>query len=417
MVQFKHTAIYGTRINMKSEFISRLIKGDLPAYFPDLVGLKGVLYSNITLQKFIEEEEKHDAFKLSGNNHRSIRTYSSGEQKKALLEYLISHHPDFIIVDNPFDMLDQKSHETLRNRLIELSEHLPLIQIFKRREDILPCVERAIDIEGDKILFDGTLLEFLISGLAEGAITNLHEIPPPIEPLPLKDEVLIHFDKVNVVYEDRSILKNITWTIKKGEFWQLKGPNGSGKTTILTMINGDNPKAFGQNITLFGIKKGSGETVWQLKHYIGYFTLSMMDLFKGRHTAQHMIVSGIIDSIGLYRKATEHQMTRADQWLKVLGLYDKRNTIFIKLSQIEQRLVLIARAMVKHPPLLILDEPATGLDDAGVELMTRLINKIAQESDTAILYVSHRNEKGLNPQFIYELTPGANGSTGTILKV
>lgn len=416
MIGFRHTAIYGTRINMKSNLMNRLVKGDLPEYFPELRGLKGALFSNVTLEKLIEEEEKHDFYNLSGETGRSIRTFSSGEQKKALLEFLIKHKPGFIIVDNPFDMLDQKSHDSLRLRLIELSDTLPIIQIFKRREDILPCIERAIDIEGDLVVFDDTLHAFQVSAFSSSQKLNLPEIPPPLEPIELKDDILIQLKNVRVSYEDRLILNNITWTIRKGEFWQLKGPNGSGKTTILTMINGDNPKAYGQDITLFGIKKGSGETVWQLKHYIGYFTLSMMELFRGRHTAQSMIVSGFNDSIGLYRKATEHQLSIADQWLRVLGLFDKRNDIFIKLSQIEQRLVLIARAMVKHPPLLILDEPATGLDDSGVEIMTQLINKIGLERKTAILYVSHRKEIGLNPKFIFELIPGDQGSTGNLIQ-
>ena len=181
------------------------------------------------------------------------------------------------------------------------------------------------------------------------------------------------------------------------------------------MIDGDNPKAFGQDICLFGIKKGSGETVWDIKKNIGYFTPAMMELFKARrHTAQGMIIGGLLDSIGLYHIPTDAQKNIANQWLKLLALEKKEKQAFIDLSQVEQRLILIARAMVKHPPLLILDEPSNGLDDNAAQLLVSLINKIAQESNTALLYVSHRQEQGLMPDKKLELHPDNLGSTATI---
>ncbi|QIA08414.1 ABC transporter ATP-binding protein [Draconibacterium halophilum] len=225
---------------------------------------------------------------------------------------------------------------------------------------------------------------------------------------------MIKLRNVSVKYHERQILNKINWTIRAGEFWQLKGPNGSGKTTILTMINGDNPKAFGQNIELFGRRKGTGESIWEIKREMGYFTPSMMELFKRRHTAEEMVISGFHDSIGLYHKASEIQKHVANEWLKVLGLEAKSNYAFVDLSQVNRRMVLIARAMIKHPPLLILDEPSTGLDDQSAALLSALINKIADESQTAILYVSHRTEPDLKPQFVFELIPSEKGSVGEV---
>ena len=217
---------------------------------------------------------------------------------------------------------------------------------------------------------------------------------------------------MTVKYEERVIVKDINWTINAGEFWQLVGPNGSGKTTLLTMINGDNPKAYNQDLTLFGRKKGTGETVWSIKQKIGYLTPSMTDLFNTRHTLEQMIISGFTDSIGLYKEPSDIQIRLADEWLELIEMSQLKKRVFCQLSLGQQRLALVARAMVKHPPLLILDEAMSGLDDHNASVVTNLINKIASESKTAILYVSHRIEEGLLPEHIFELTPSESGSAG-----
>jgi len=227
---------------------------------------------------------------------------------------------------------------------------------------------------------------------------------------------LIKLKNVNVSYGQRPILKNIYWEIKPNEFWQLIGPNGSGKSTILTLISGDNPKGFLQDMTLFGMKKGSGETVWDIKRHIGFFSSEMLIGFKRSDTIENMIISGFLDSIGLYNYPTDIQIDIAQKWLHVLNMFQLKDEYFNSLSNGHKRLVLIARAMVKHPPLLILDEPTNGLDDNDSEILAKLINKISEETNTAIIYVSHRKEAHINPNYVYELVPCKTGSTGKIIK-
>jgi molybdate transport system ATP-binding protein len=417
MANFKHTAINGKNLAMSSPIIQQVLKGECLSYFPELVGKKGVLFSNTTLAKFIENEALHDAYNLTIDSKRSIRTFSSGEQKKALLSYLLNEKPDFLMLDNPFDALDTESVKNLKNKLNELSKQIPIIQVFKRRSDLLPFISHGMHLDGDQIFYADTIPLYLQKYDTPEAFFFNGTIPPPLNQYNINSDELVRFTNVDVYYEKRKILNTINWTIKPGEFWQLIGPNGSGKTTLLTMINGDNPKAYGQNIMLFGRQKGSGENVWQIKKYIGYFTPSMMELFKHRHSSEQMVVSGLVDSIGLYRKASELQMHLADRWLKLIGVYDLKKRPFISLSQVQQRMVLIARAMIKHPPLLILDEPSTGLDDYSAAMLSALINKMAEESNTSILYVSHRTEPDLNPKYIYKLSPTENGSAGEIVNL
>lgn len=246
---------------------------------------------------------------------------------------------------------------------------------------------------------------------ADSSFTD--EIPPPIKLVNYEGDYLIQLKNVGVQYDGKPILKDINWAVKTNEYWELAGNNGSGKTTLLSLITGDNPKAYGQDITLFGIKKGSGESVWDLKKHIGYFTPAMTDRFGGYHSLENMLISGLLDSIGLYIRPSDMQRRFAKAWLRLIGMEEMKDRYFHDLSMGQQRLVMCARAMIKHPLLLILDEPTAGLDDASALLFVSLVNKIARESNTAIIFVSHRGEPGLDPQkrFILQMTP--SGSIGT----
>ncbi|WP_278022109.1 ABC transporter ATP-binding protein [Flavobacterium ginsengisoli] len=243
---------------------------------------------------------------------------------------------------------------------------------------------------------------------------NTATIPKATETHSFQDNVLIKLEDVSVSYEERKIINKISWTVKQGEFWQLIGPNGSGKSTILSLITGDNPKGFGQDLFLFGRKKGTGESVWEIKKQIGIFTTSMTDLFQKGHTLEQMILSGFFDSIGLYTEPTTHQKQIVNQWLEVIEMTHLRKKRFIDLSIGQQRVALIVRAVLKHPPLLILDEPVEGLDDENVDLVIQLINTIKQETNVSIIYVSHRIEQGLAPTSVFELLPSETGSIGKI---
>lgn len=399
---------------MESTFIKNLLAGEGPEPFQELEGKVGALFSQVTLNRFIKEEYIHDDYSLTQNEHRSIRTFSSGEQKKALLNYLLSKNPDFLIIENAFDMLDKASQMNLVTRLTDLSDRMTIIQIFRRKDHILPFIHHVLRFQDGNVLFSGTMDMYRNQYQDNYPVSLQGHIPPALIDFEPMNDPLIHFKNVSVAYGEKNILNNICWEIKQGDFWQLMGPNGSGKTTLLTMITGDNPKAYGQDLTLFGRKKGSGESIWDIKEKIGYVTPAMTVLFNGRHTVESMVVSGLLDSIGLYKKTSSLKKELAGRWIDLIGLTHVKQSWFSDLSEEQQCLVLIARAMIKHPPLLILDEPTHGLDDHHVAMVTALINKIAEESRTTIIYVSHKKEKGLNPVLTYELIPGDSGSEGYI---
>ena len=410
-----HWAIFLSNNSNKQLFIQELLGRKASGKLSEFNGYKGMLFSDLLINEIIEEEYRHDRVEVATDVNRSLRFLSGGEQRKALLQYCLSKQPDYLILDNPFDNLDITSQQSLREILQEVANHTSIIQLIHRTSDALNFISNAISIDDNNVIvYHKSIKEYLDQPTINAVFHSI--LPPPIHAFTLENKTLVSLTSVSVSYGEKAILKDINWKIKTGEFWQLIGPNGSGKTTLLSMIIGDNPQGYGQELFLFGRKKGSGESVWDIKDKIGYFTASMTDLFNKYHTVEHMIISGFLDSIGLYLLPSDLQLKLADEWLSLIHMADLKHTLFSNLSLGQQRMVLIARAMVKHPPLLILDEPTSGLDDANALLVASLINKIAAESKTTIVYVSHRKEEGLAPQLIFELVSTKEGSVGNIRK-
>lgn len=405
-----HTAIYTDNTSEKETFARRLLQGAPPEPLSFLKGGTGAYFSNSSLAAFLETEARYD---LSGLDlkGRTLRSLSSGERKKALLQHLLDKKPDFLILDNLFDNLDSPSREALKKVLETRSSNLLLIQFLSRSQDLLRGIQNKAFLSGGEIqgFPDYSPMDFTEVG--ERFTGTLPPAPDPSFKIP---SVLIDFRKVDLSYGDTPILSRIEWKIEKGDFWELRGPNGSGKTSLITMIIGDNPKAYGQELYLFGQRKGSGESVWDIKAKIGYFTPALTDRFRGNHTAEAMMISGLLDSVGLYVEPTDQQRKLARSWLALLGLSDRAREQFRNLSEGHQRLLMCARAMIKHPPVLILDEPTAGLDEASASLLVSLVQKMAAESETAILFVSHRQEPGLQAPKIIELQPDKAGSKGVI---
>lgn len=393
----------------KKKLIDNILNGEATGELAVFNHQKGILFSDIAIEKFIEKEFQYDSVEASPDSHRQLRTFSSGERKKEFLKYCINQKPDYIIFDNPFDHLDQASRVILADSLKDLTNDIAIIQLLNRTVDVLEFVPNKAQIK------DNTFeLHPLKKAENHFKTLNTTAIPKATEVHTFPEDELIRLENVSVSYDERKILDNISWTIKQGEFWQLIGPNGSGKSTILSLITGDNPKGFGQNLFLFGRKKGTGESVWDIKKQIGIYTTAMMDLFQKGHTVEQMILSGFFDQIGLYTEPTTHQKNIVTQWLEVIEMTHLRKKRFIDLSIGQQRVALIVRAVLKHPPLLILDEPVEGLDDENVDLVIQLINTIKQETNVSILYVSHRIEQGLAPTSVFELLPSETGSIGKI---
>lgn len=394
----------------KKTFIDTILSGKIQGELTIFNTLKGILYSDISIQKLIEEEFIHETMEATAEFHRNLRTFSSGERKKEFLKYCLKKNPDYIILDNPMDHLDHKSRIELSKSIEVISKSVIIIQLVNRRVDLLPFIPNKAFIDNNSFeMKPVTVLENTLNENDVARIPIHHEI--------YGDRVLVEMKDLTVSYDERPIIAPLSWTIKQGEFWHLIGPNGSGKTTLLSLISGENPKGYGQELYLFGRKKGSGESIWEIKKQIGFFNTAMTDLFNKsnkNYNLEEMILSGFFDSIGLYIQPTTLHRKIAEQWLEAIEMTHLKKTIFNRLSVGQQRVALIARAAIKHPPLLVLDEPLEGLDDHNVSLVTQLINKIKKETNISILFVSHRTEPDIAPDSILELHPSPTGSKGII---
>ena len=408
MQQITHWDILLRNQVAKKEFINKILNRQAEAELEPFNTKKGILFSDLAIEQFIEKEYQYDSVEAAPETHRQLRTFSSGERKKAFLKYCINQYPDYIILDNPLDHLDQNSRKELHSQLEDLAKNITLIQLVNRTADLLPFISNKRQIADNSFVLNP------LNTISTVQPFTLKPVPNPIETIAYTDPILIQMNNLKVSYDEKPILNNINWTIKKGEFWQLIGPNGSGKSTILSLITGDNPKGYGQDLYLFGKKKGSGESIWDIKRNIGQFSTAMMDLFQKNHTVEQMILSGFFDSIGLYIQPSTLQIKLMQEWLDFLNMSHLKKTAFINLSVGQQRVIMIIRAVLKHPPLLILDEPTEGLDDENVVLVTQLISHLAKETTIAIIFVSHRIEALLAPNAILELTPQPTGSIGEI---
>lgn len=402
-----HLVIYISNTEPKKQLITTITTGKL---FPELASLKGAIFSDITINTFIEKEIQHQQYDVKTSTKNSLQNSSEGERKRALLNHILTGKiPDYLILDNPFDCLDIDTQSKINQLITDISFKTRIIQIATRKRDFLPFINTIYTIENDS-------LTPYTKNEQESSNYFVKALPKPYKIEYDGFKTLISLRNLNLSYNETPILNNVSWDIKPNEFWQLIGPNGSGKSTILSLISGDNPKGFMQNMTLFDMKKASGESVWDIKKHIGFYSSEMLRGFKRKDSIESMIVSGFLDSIGLYKYPTEVQLKIAREWIALLNMTALKDKSFHYLSNGHKRLVLIARAMVKHPPLLILDEPTNGLDDQDAKIFSELINKIAKESSTSIIYVSHRKEDYITPDFIYQLIPSSTGSKGEILK-
>lgn len=406
-----HWVIFIDNASNKRHVIEELLSDTRLPRFEEIQGLQGALFSKLALEQFIDQEERHGAKTITSKTVQSLKTMSSGEQKKTLLKHMLQSNPDYLVLDNPFDNLDTDSQEELKQRLQQISSGTFIILIISRKSDLLPFINTYARLDNKVLKFYDDAQSALGS---ENEVRFHDDVPSPPHLFDFEGPILVELRNVNVSYSGRPILKSINWTIQKGDFWELKGKNGSGKTTILSMITGENPKGYGQDLYIFGQKKGSGESVWDIKRKIGYFTTAMTDKFTGYHSVENMIISGLNDSIGLYAQPTEAQLRLSKKWLLLIQMWHLKDFLYHDLTMGQKRLIMCVRAMIKHPILLILDEPTAGLDDKSALLFVALVNKFAAESETAIIFVSHRKEPGLKPKFTYELQATDKGSVGTV---
>jgi molybdate transport system ATP-binding protein len=350
---------------------------------------KASWFSKKAIEALILEERIHDLKWFSDSYGQSLERMSSGQQGMAFFKYILSQQKETIVLINPMAHLDATNRRSIEEELDRICGQINLVVVTSNEQWIPKFISQKSYLEYDSAL--GVQNELFLTELTNSD-QKLWRIFQKNDLKKKVPEILVRLENVEVSYGNKKVLHKINWTIKSGDFWQLKGENGSGKTTLLSLITGDNPKGFGQDLWLFGHKKGSGESVWEIKKQLGYYAPSMVQMFPGTHSAIEMILGGVLDQVGLYSVPSEEMTQKARLWLKVVGLSAIDKMPFHALSEGQKGMVMTLRAMIKFPALLILDEPTSGLDSTQSKQYIQLVDTIAKQTNTAIVLVSHIEE-------------------------
>lgn len=345
-----------------------------------------------TVRELFDQLENQENLKqLIGQFHferlldQLIISLSNGEQRKFELIKALASDPDLLVIDNAFNGLDVASRALLNQMLNQLVKNgQTLVLTGLKEEDFPEAIQQFMVIDANK-----RCLPCSRGNLVPDKVPNT-ALQMSIPPWKAGEErEIISLKDLSLRIGNKSILKNINWTVLAGECWVLSGENGSGKTSLLNMIFADNPRAYACDISLFGKQKGSGESIWEIKERIGFVSPEMHQYWPGKSNVNDTICTGFFGSEGAYRIPTSFQRRLALNWMALLGLEHLSHRAFDTLSTSEQRMVLVLRSLVRNPPLLIFDEPFQGLDPANTERMKNLLDQLAQQSNAAMIFVSH----------------------------
>lgn len=334
--------------------------------------------------------------------NRSVRYLSTGEMRKVIIARTLMKGPSILILDEPFSGLDVASRNVLQETVGDLmARGLQVLLVTHRQDEIFAGITHVICIKNGSVYLQGTRetvltpenLKGLYAGSKKKTLPRLSEVSFRREFPDGEPEVLVEMNQVTVQYSGVTILDRLDWTVRRGENWAVIGENGSGKTTLLSLIAGDHPQAYANEIKLFGKRRGSGEDIWEIKQHIGIVSSELQIRYKREISAFDVVASGLFDTVGLFRKPNPEQRRQVEQWLGFLGLTEMSGRIFTRLSYGERRMVLLARAMVKSPEMLILDEPCQGLDRENRQLLLDMIEMIGSRTNTTLLYVSHFDDE------------------------
>lgn len=340
------------------------------------------------------QQQLYRLFHMEEFLDKYVITLSSGELRKFQLTKTLFANPRLLIMDNPFIGLDAETRDQLKALLLTLAQErdMEVMLVLSKTDDIPEFVSKVIEIENNKEYSNTSAYHAQQQPVPSHVLSD--EKRQAILDLPYCDndydcQTVVDMKEVSIRYGERTILKDLNWTVRNGERWALSGQNGSGKSTLLSLVCADNPQSYACDITLFDRPRGSGESIWDIKKHIGYVSPEMHRSYKRDLPAIRIVASGLMDSIGLYAVPNPQDYERCRWWLDIFGIGHLAERRFLQLSSGEQRLVLLARAFVKDPQLLILDEPLHGLDLWNRRLAKDIIETFCQRRNKTMIMVTH----------------------------
>ena len=345
-------------------------------------------------------QQLYDIFQMRPLLDKPIILLSSGELRKYVITRTLFAEARLLIIDNPFIGLDASTRDQLKMLLAAYVARTStlMVLVLSKTDDIPDFITHVVEVNDRTVAPKVTREEYLdhlqavtLPSLAEDKRLSILQLPARTDDYMAEEVVAMR--QVTIRYGERTILKDLSWTVRNGERWALRGENGAGKTTLLSLICADNPQSYACDIVLFGRQRGSGESIWDIKRHIGYVSPEMHRSYHRDLPAIRIVASGLKDTIGLYAVPTEEEYRQCRWWMEVFGIGKLADRSFLQMSTGEQRLVLLARAFVKDPELLILDEPLHGLDDANRQMVKEIIDTFCQRPGKTLIMVTHYEEE------------------------
>ncbi len=332
------------------------------------------------------------------NQH--LRSLSTGEIKMVMVAAAFLSNPELLLLDEPFDGLDKKTGTGLASLLETYADTGCSLVLTAHRFDLIPDIfTHRIHLKNLQIDSIGAIDIPLDPTIRISPLTKVKKnVQQPVdraesEKEQIHPDTLAKLVNVTVRYGGKKALSNLSWELKKGENWIIKGPNGSGKSTLAALLYADHPQAYSNCIILFGKRRGTGESIWQIKQNIGFVSNSLQREFQIDITVLNAVISGFYDSKGLFRKPDPEKINTARLCLESLGLSSWQSRNFKTLSTGEQRMVLITRSLVKNPLILILDEICSGLDISNRKKILAFLERIGSSQNLALVYITHHEDE------------------------
>jgi molybdate transport system ATP-binding protein len=338
------------------------------------------------------------AFRLEALWQRGYRLLSTGEARKTLLLAAVLRDPPLLVLDDPFEGLDASSCGELAQAILQAAAHAPVVVVGTFVPASVPfpleALREVIVIADRTVSFRGSAHEWS----ARARLGKREHPSPPVHvgsffDAPDPRVPLVDLVRGRVAYGEQVVFSDLDFRVMPGEHTLVQGPNGSGKSTLLEMISGDHPQAYANELSLFGRRRGTGETVWDIKKNVGVVSSRLHRDYRVAGSVEEVLLSGLFDSIGVYVAPEPSHRTRARAWLAWLELGIDAGAPFRELSFGQQRLVLIARAAIKVPPLVIMDEPTAGLDDDNRARVLELVASLCTQQKSTVLFVTHREDE------------------------
>jgi len=346
------------------------------------------------------KQELFEIFRIEPLLDKKVILLSSGELRKFQLTKTLLTAPRVLIMDNPFIGLDAFTRDLIHGLLQHLAQKsdLQIVLVLSMIDDVPSFITHVLPVSNLEVDNKLTRDEYLKNLPSQEVSTEMEKIQQRIIHLPYgntnyDDQEVVKLNRVSIRYGERTILKELDWTVCRGEKWALGGENGSGKSTLLSLVCADNPQSYACDISLFGRKRGTGESIWEIKQHIGYVSPEMHRAYLKNLPTIEIVASGLHDSIGLYKRPKPEQINICACWMDIFGIANLKDKPFLQLSSGEQRLALLARAFVKDPELLILDEPLHGLDTHNRQRVKKIIEAFCQRQDKTLIMVTHYEQE------------------------